>query len=225
LKTSRTVLTRAALAGAFAFAVASTEAKRCAAQAMMELGADASWFASMPVVSLADPQSTWLRSVHGGPLVSTGAAVFAGGHLGGSLAVNRHWSVPILSLGVASAAGPSERVNASIDGSAVQLKPWTTWQLTLLGPGVEARAVTGKWLFSASVRGGLSMMWMGVDVAAGSTGENHTASALTGLARAEARGCRRLDPMHRVCLTVAPHVYQYGWLNGVSAGLLWELGP
>jgi hypothetical protein len=42
--------------------------------------------------------------------------------------------------------------------------------------------------------------------------------------RAQLSVCRRLDPSERVCLSVTPNIYQWGWGNGGSVSLRWEIG-
>jgi hypothetical protein len=62
-------------------------------------------------------------------------------------------------------------------------------------------------------------------VAAGAETYDVTPRATSFYARAQVEACRRFDPTERVCLFVAPSIYEFGFGTGAYAGIRWEIGP
>jgi hypothetical protein len=93
-------------------------------------------------------------------------------------------------------------------------------------PGIGVRLTARRWMLGASVRAYVVGLGMDATVAAGGGSSDLSIPSRIGLgARADVEGCRRLDPMNRLCVFVAPTIYEFGLVNGGSAGLRWELGP
>jgi hypothetical protein len=81
-----------------------------------------------------------------------------------------------------------------------------------------------RFMFVASLRTGVSGMFMNGSIAGGS-GEMPTAlSAKSGMLQVELEACRRLDPGTRVCAQLAPRIYDFGFINGATLGLRIEWG-
>jgi hypothetical protein len=188
-----------------------------------EAGADiyAKHYFRVPALTLSDapPRAEGLDAP------SPGAATLGG------VAVDIGWTLdnkvifPMFGFGFASALGPSSRVSTSVDGSIVELRPWTTWMLDLGLPGVGVRFKERRWMFQALVRTGVVVMGMGAGVVTGGEVQDVTAHAVSFYVRVQGEACRRLDPAQRVCLFVAPSVYEYGFGTGGSVGFRWEVGP
>ena len=80
-------------------------------------------------------------------------------------------------------------------------------------------------MFSATLRMGVSVVGINGSVASGADATQFHTTDASFLLRAQVEGCRRLDPAERICLTVSPSVYQFGFGNALSVGLRWEFGP
>lgn len=184
------------------------------------------WLRSMPTFSLSDATQIGVRSVGAGVLPTTGEQHFLGFGVDSKYVYQQRWEFPIIGLVGAGAIGQSPRVVTSLDGTMVDMKPWTAAAFTLLLPGVGLRFKSGRWMFGANVRFAASFVWEQVSFASGrSTDETPPAVwAATFGARAHAEICRRLDPEERLCLFIEPHLYEFSGMNGGSAGLRWEYG-
>jgi hypothetical protein len=185
------------------------------------------WYRSMPRLKLGGAQETYLRTVEGGELPSTGSQHFLAAVIDSAYISNDRLEIPIFGVGGAAAIGSSPRVITSLDGSMVELKPWTTGMVTFFLPGIGVRFKERRWMFAARARLTGTMMWMNAAVATGRDVVGFDSSPTTsafGL-RAELEVCRRMDPTNRLCLLVSPHVLEFGVMNGGSLGLRWEIGP
>jgi hypothetical protein len=164
------------------------------------------------------------RPLHG-RLPSVGHLTLAGAAGEMTLAVDSRLIFPIAGLGISAAVGGGPRVLSSVDGSIVEQRAWTTYMGDLLLPGIGLRFKEHRWMFSGVVRTGISFAGMSGSVASGGDTSPVTASAMSMLLRVQLEGCRRLDPVERICFEVSPSIYQYGFGNAVTAGLRWEFGP
>jgi len=185
---------------------------------------------AMPQLDVG-PLATPLRNVQG-TLPSTGQQQFLGLTVDTLYIKNARWEFPLFGITAATALGSSPRVVTSLDGSIVEMRPWTAGAATFLLPGVGVRANVRRWKLSMSVRAIASVVWLNAVVANGNVGINtgdktdgSTISAATFGARASFELCRRTDPVTRACLFVEPHLYEFGFMNGGSAGLRMEFGP
>jgi hypothetical protein len=171
------------------------------------------------------PVENELRELGGGKVDSTGAASFLGASLDLGLAVDDRWILPLLGIGGAVSLGSHARVLTSIDGSMVELRPWTMLAGEVLLPGFGVRFKERRWLFAASVRTGYAFMSMRGTVTdlVGTSDLDLSASSFA--LRLPVEACRRIDPMERACLVVTPHLYEFGWATGASVAVRWEWGP
>lgn len=182
------------------------------------------YFRTTPRLSY-EPIENDLRSIPGGKLARSAPMGFFGASAELGLAIDDRWVVPLLGVGGAVPAGHQTRVLTSIDGSMVELRPWTTLYGEALLPGLGVRFKERRWLFSAVLRTAVS--FLGVH---GSITDLRGASALYFTAssfalRLPVEACRRIDPVERVCVVVTPHLYDLGWASGASVSLRWEWGP
>jgi hypothetical protein len=183
---------------------------------------------SMPPMDLQDPRETDVRTVPRSNVASTGPQHFFAATLDFALILRDRWRLPMLGAVLGGAIGRSPRVWTSADGTMVTLRPWTAGAFTLLGPGLGVRVKYRRWMIGASVRTLMTYIWMGASIANGPDSfelEDPGVSALGFGVRADLEVCRRLDPTLRVCLFGAPHVLEFGLLNGISFGLRTEFGP
>jgi hypothetical protein len=221
-------LSSCALTASF-FAIASAgEGRAEAAETQLELGGAFTGFGTymraMPAMTLGGVDGP-RQSALSGALPSVGHLTLGGASAELTLAVDRHITLPIAGLALSGAIGSSPRVLSSVDGSIVQQRPWSTYMADVLLPGIGYRIKERRWMFSAALRTGVSYAAMSGSIASGADNWATSASALSFLLRVELEGCRRLDPLERVCFAVSPSVYQFGFGNGVTAGLRWEFGP
>ena len=141
------------------------------------------------------------------------------------LVIEDRWRVPGLHLEAATAIGRSPRVMTALDGSVAEVRPWTAKYVAMHMLGFGVRGKHRRWTAEASVMPGIAVTWMSASIARGDDATSATALLLTFSLRAELVGCRRLDPATRVCVVLAPSLYEHGFVNGGSLGLRWEVGP
>lgn len=197
------------------------------ARADVELEAAAignlSWTRSLPTLTSASTL-TAARNVEetkvaiGGSLFSLGAGVDIG------LAFDDRVFVPGLGFAGYGAVGSYDTVLTSADGSIARARPWSTYQLEFLLPGIGYRMKHRRYMFVASVRTGVTSMYMGGSIAGGDGDNLASLSGTSALLQAELEACRRLDPATRVCVQIAPRIYDFGFLNGATFGLRVEWG-
>jgi hypothetical protein len=184
------------------------------------LGVD--WLRQVPRLSL-DEGSSW-RGVGGTKLPSAGSLAMWRAQVGLDLALWRRWTVPLVGVAGGAALGPSDRAVTSADGSFVQMRPWTTGIVTLLGPGLGLRFTHKRWTVAGNARVALSYLWMGTNVATGSSVSDVSSSAWVPSVRVDLEACRRIGPLDRACLYVETRAYDATAMNGGSAGVRWEFG-
>jgi hypothetical protein len=190
----------------------------------LEAGADlhASHYFRTPQLTLGDNAP---RPDNGAKIPSVGPLTLGGAAVDVGVALDERVIFPILGFGFNTALGQSPRVMTSIDGSFAEVRPWTAWMYDLGLPGIGFRFKERRWMFSFLIRPGVAFLLMNGSVASGQDSHDVTVSATSLYARAQIEACRRLDPTERVCLFVAPSVYEFGFGTGGSAGIRWEIGP
>ena len=157
--------------------------------------------------------------------VALGDSVTAlGGALDLGLVVDDRWIVPGFGVGAYGAIGSYPTIATSVDGSIARVRPWSTVELEILLPGVGYRMKRRRFMVSASLRTGISSLHVGGSVAGGADEQPLRLSGVSPMVQAEIEGCRRLDPVTRVCLQVAPRIYDFGIMNGATFGLRVEWG-
>jgi hypothetical protein len=139
--------------------------------------------------------------------------------------VSDRWIVPLLDVGFYGIMGSYSDMLTSVDGSLFRLHPAGTimFDVELLGFGVRVKH--RRWMFEAVLKPGVAVLEVPAAISNGA-GWTDT-DALTGVTptlRASLSVCRRLDPQERVCASVTPNIYQWGWGNGGSVSLRWEFG-
>jgi hypothetical protein len=183
---------------------------------------------TIPSLSLADTGNETTLRTFNRDFKSADAHVTTAGLLADvSLTIEDRYRFVLGGAGLSTAVGPSSRVLTNLDGSPAELRPWTTWRLDVELPGFDYRIKHRRWMFAVGARMGVSMIQMDASIAsAGQKDMLGTAPHAWSLyVRGNAEVCRRLDPVTRACVVVAPSIYDFGWLNGAQAGLRWEWGP
>ena len=202
-------------------------ASAASARADVELQAAAigglAWTRSLPTLKSASV-STSARDVResqvaiGGSLFAVGAGVDVG------LAVDDRLFLPGLGFAGYGAVGSYDTVLTSADGSIARARPWTTYRLDVLLPGVGYRMKVRRYMLVASIRTGFSAMFMNGSIAGGADDALASLSGFSGVVQVELEACRRLDPSTRICGQLAPRIYDFGFLNGATLGARVEWG-
>jgi hypothetical protein len=184
------------------------------------------WLHKMPTFELSDPTKTSARTVGTGTLPSSGDQHFLAAGFDTAVVVDQRVQIPLFGIYGAGAIGQSPRVITSLDGTFVTEKPWTAGAVTFLLPGLGFRFKERRWMFAANVRASATFVWMSVTYQNGASQDDSQPAVSAGTfgARGHLEVCRRLDPETRACLFVEPHLYEFGFMNGGSAGLRWEIG-
>jgi hypothetical protein len=218
-------LSAAAVAGAVVF-LASTLAQADPGRTglVLSFDLDTTWIRSMPSMSIGYTE-TPSHALAGGTIPATPSLMFLGAGLDLSLTYGHHWVFPLFGFEGGGAIGPRPSTISTLDGSVVQSRPWTTYRIEGLLPGVGYRKVDKRWLFSGTLRFGVVGYGVADGIAtAGTTQHSEATSSVELAVRMDLKGCRRLDPTTRACLVVSPNLYEGGFLNGGSVALLWEIG-
>jgi hypothetical protein len=168
--------------------------------------------------------STYARELAEGDAPMRGGLTMIGGFLDLGLTIDDRFMVPLFGGAVWTPLGPYDGVVTSVDGSIVRARPWTAFSAEALLPGVGYRLKRRRWMFGASLRTGASWLEMEGVVASGAIGETVALSSSSFFLQAELEACRRLDPTTRVCLEIAPRIYEYELLNGGLVQLRVEWG-
>jgi hypothetical protein len=135
------------------------------------------------------------------------------------------WIIPVIDVGFYGIMGQYSDVLTSADGSLLRLHPAGTimFDVELLGFGVRFKH--RRWMFEATLKPGVALMAVPAAIAAGPSWNDIDAlNSASFTLRASLSLCRRLDPLERVCASVTPNIYQWGWGNGGSVSLRWEFG-
>jgi hypothetical protein len=153
------------------------------------------------------------------------ATGFFGVRTGLDFVTSDRWIFPVIDVGFYGAVGMYPDVLTSADGTFFRLHPagMMMFDAEFLGFGVRFKR--RRWMFEATIKPGVALLAV---PAAVSNGPGWTdIDALNGASptlRASLSLCRRLDPMERICASITPNIYQWGWGNGGSVSLRWELG-
>lgn len=197
------------------------------ARADVELEAAAigglAWTRALPSLKSASTQ-TAAREVRASEVAVGGSLYAIGGGVDVGLAVDDRLLLPGIGVAAYGAVGSYDTVLTSVDGSIARARPWTTYQLDLLLPGVGYRVKHRRFMFVASLRTGVSAMSMGGSVAGGRGDELASLTGVSALVQVELEACRRLDPVTRICAQVAPRIYDFGFMNGATFGVRVEWG-
>lgn len=169
--------------------------------------------------------STTARDVPKGTVASRGGALtMLGGTFDMQLTFDDRWMLPLLGGNLSWAVGSYDRVASSLDGSVFTYRPHTAFRGDLYLVGFGRRWKHRRNMFSIAARTGFSRLAIDGSVAAGADAIPMRLVANTFLFQIEAEGCRRLDPERRICLQVAPRIYEHEAINGVTFGLRMEWG-
>lgn len=183
------------------------------------------WVRALPEVQHSATDDQLVRPL-GDATIPTGTpATFLGAGFALELVVRDHLRLPLLGLSIAGTIGGAPRVRSSIDGSIVEVDTWKTGLATLLLPGYGFRAKERRWMFEGAVQPGMAYLFTSGSAASGAQSSDMSFHATTFVLQADLAACRRIDPVNRACLFVAPTLYEFGWWNGGTIGLRWEVGP
>jgi hypothetical protein len=135
------------------------------------------------------------------------------------------WIIPLFDLGLYGIMGSYSDTLTSADGSLFRLHPSGTIMFDGEVSGIGVRFKKRRWMFEGTIKPGIAILAMPGSVADGKGFTDVDAfNSITVTLRAQLSVCRRLDPTERVCLSVTPNIYQWGWGNGGSVSLRWEIG-
>lgn len=158
--------------------------------------------------------------VHGSSSLVTGGVGFDFG-----LVLDDRWRVGGIGGSYESSMGTSARRRAYVDGSIGELRPWTASRFGFDFGGVGQRYKYRRWQFGWMVAGSVIVTTMNVSVANGAGSEDAWGAAVALSVHGQAEACRRLDLESRVCLVVAPDVFDGGYfMRGASVFARWEWG-
>lgn len=185
--------------------------------------AGAAWMRSLPALS-SPSTMTAAREVPEARIPVGGSLTWAGAGFDVGATVDDRIVVPGIGIAGYGAVGSYDTVVTSADGSIARVHPWTAYRLDVLLPGIGYRWKHRRFMFQTSVRTGVSAIYMGGSIAGGASDVATSLSAYSGVLEVQLEACRRLDPVTRVCLQVAPRIYDFGFMNGGTLGLRVEWG-
>jgi hypothetical protein len=217
-------VTLAALVG-FSVIGATSDARadRNEVEAQLAIGAGAAWMRSLPTFA-TDSLLTNARDLGRGSVRSSRGITLYGSHFDVALTIRDRWSIPLLGGGVYGAVGPHDGILTTLDGSMVRLRPWTTVRADMLLPGVAYRLKKRRWMFTFGGRIGVGYTSLKGSVASAAEVDELDIEKATVFLQSEIEACRRLDPTTRLCVQVAPRLYDYQLLNGGTLSLRIEWG-
>jgi hypothetical protein len=186
-------------------------------------GPGVSWIRTMPALTSAKT-SMFARDLPEHEVPIGGSVTAIGGSFDAVFVLGDRWMVPIFGIGAYGAIGSYPAIVTSADGSIAHVRPWTTSEIDMLLPGVGYRVKRRRFQFSAALRPGLSHLDTSGSIAGGAVEEPTTFTGLSALLQVELEACRRLDPVTRGCLQIAPRIYDFGIMNGATFGLRVEWG-
>ncbi len=214
---------RVAIAGAVAIVFFASPRVACADVGLqLTLGPGVSWMRSSP--ALTSGAVTGLREIGETKVPTRGSLTTVGAYLDTELTWKGPTTMPLFGLGYYGALGSYDSVTTSVDGSVAHLQPWTTYRWDVLLPGIGARFKARRWMFELGARTGISILGMHGYVAEGADTQRIDPSGASFLLLGQASICRRLDPWQRICIEAQPRLYDFGFLNGGTAGIRWEWG-
>lgn len=187
-------------------------------------GAGVAWRRTMPTLETTSPTTTAAREVGESRVAIGGPMVALGGSFEVAMTVDDRIVIPVLGFAGYGAIGSYDTIVTSVDGSIARVRPWTTYEIDVLLPGIGYRLKQRRYMFGASLRSGVSALNVSGTIAGGANETPFSASGLSLLVQGELEACRRLDPVTRVCAIVAPRIYDFGFMNGATFGLRVEWG-
>jgi len=153
------------------------------------------------------------------------ATGFFGARTGLDWVASDRWVFPLIDIGFYGIVGAYSDILASADGTFFRLHPAGTFMVDAEILGIGVRFKRRRWMFEATLKPGIAMLAVPAAVADGKTWTDIDAlNSVSPTLRASISVCRRLDPLERVCASVTPNIYQWGWGNGGSISLRWEFG-
>ena len=153
------------------------------------------------------------------------ATGYFGVRAGVDFVASDRWIIPLFDLGLYGIMGTYADTLTSADGSLFRLHPAGTIMFDAELFGVGVRFKKRRWMFEGSIKPGIAILAVPAAVADGKGFTDvDSLNSATFTIRAQLSVCRRLDPSERVCLSVTPNIYQWGWGNGGSVSLRWEIG-
>lgn len=189
----------------------------------LSMGMNARWMRATPAMK-APQLTTFAREIEAGDVPMRGGTTMLGAYVDSAVTLDDRWVLPLFGGGYYHALGSYDAIITSRDGSIVRMQPWTADSVDIYLPGVGYRLKRRRWMFGASIRTGASFLAMEGLLADGVEYVGLETKRVTFLLQGELEACRRLDPTTRVCLQVAPRIYDHELLNGVMFGLRAEWG-
>lgn len=190
----------------------------------MASGIDVGAIQQTPSLAVTNSNAVGRETVRGRIPVPGGFA-FLGAHFDLALTVSDRWQFPLVGAAIYGALGSFDAVVTSYDGSIVRLRPWTAIKPEILLPGIGYRWKQRRNQFGVALRTGASFVKMGGSIAYGGEPVPLDLTAGSFMLQLEVEACRRLDPTTRVCVHVAPRIYDHEFINGGIIGIRMEWGP
>jgi hypothetical protein len=218
---------RVALVGCGLAAGAATlgSASSASADVDFQLGATggAAWTRSLPALTTPSV-TTAAREVPESRVPIGGSLTWAGAGFDLGVSLDDHLMLPGFGLVGYGAVGSYDTIVTAADGSIARVRPWSAYRLDVLLPGIGYRTKHRRFMFEVGLRTGVSGVYMGGSIAGGAGESSTSLSAYSLVIQAELEACRRLDPVTRVCLQLAPRILDFGFMNGATLGLRVEWG-
>lgn len=170
------------------------------------------------------PSVTSLRTLPAATLPAFGPTGFAG--VGARLEWADRGPIVLDPMVVrfAGAFGPTSRTLGGIDGTLASVDPGSMLYGSL-STGIGFRAKRRRWMFGATMDIGASLMSAHAVVYDGTNAVAlDVQPSFSFMMDLDLEACRRIDPTSRVCIVLRPHVYDFGFFNGASIALRWEIG-
>lgn len=224
--TSRSFVLGALVAGAVVVLSARAEAASNSGGTGAEIrfGTTFSVTRATPTLSLVDPAELSSRTIARGDLANAGGFRSVGAFSDFAFVVWPRLSIPVIGLGISLPVGEHAPIRSSVDGSIAEVQPFRMFAVDVLGPGIGVRSIVRRYFFEALVRTSLLYMGGKAQIAAGAELVDVPVHGVALGVRAELSACRRLDPESRVCLTLAPRLFEVVPASGLSVGLSWTWG-
>jgi len=216
-------LRTAALGGACAAVVLASRPARADFDLEVAAGAGVTLFRTLPTLQ-SERVETSARTVEAQDVPLGGAVTALGGSFDIGVVVGDRWVLNGFGVGLWGAVGSYPAIVTGVDGSIARARPWTMFDVDFTLPGVGYRLKRRRWMFGAGVRTGISIMHVSASIATGADAQDMSLTGVSVMLQAELEACRRLDPVTRVCLQVAPRIYDFGIMNGGTLGLRMEWG-
>lgn len=132
---------------------------------------------------------------------------------------------PVIDIGFYGIVGAYSDGITSADGSLFRTHPAGAFMFDAEFLGFGVRFKKRRWMFEATIKPGVALMMMPAAVVDGrALADVDPLTSASFTLRAQLSLCRRLDPTQRLCASVTPNIYQWGWGNGGSLSLRWEIG-